>query len=297
MPAAIPAPRVAPEASRLIGDPAPVRPALSVEVIDRGREPRRLLRYGAAVAQRQRLHFETRWTTEAEFSGKRESTDRGPDTEAWLEIEVLAASADRLDCQVRFLRGESIGKHRKGGQSAEHRRALDWLRGPLVRFSADRRGVGDLPAFELPPAMDRDVDLDLAWYIASYTVRSVVPLPEEPVGIGARWRIGEEDRRAVSGRRITDLELTAVRGRRVELSVSRSFLVPPQLLSAQRSYVIGVSRIQSSSHGRAVLDLDRLHPVEWLVETQARLEGVGMIVAEEMPIGVLWSVSESGSGR
>jgi len=286
-----------PGASRLIGEPAPVRPALTLELIDAGGEPRRRLRYAAVAGRRQRVHFKSTLTTAVAFGGKRQSRERGPDTEAWLEIEVVAASPERLDCQVHFVRGESMVREGTEAFADLHRRSLEWLRGPLVRFSADRRGVTEVSPFELRPELGHDTDVDLAWVIASTAVRAVIALPDEPVGPGAHWRIDEEEHRTVSGRRTTDVELRAVRGRRVELALSRGFVVPPQLVGVQRTYLVGVSTMKAVSHGRALVDLDRLHPLEWQVETEATLDGEGQILGERLSTSDVWSISESGSGR
>jgi hypothetical protein len=295
--AAQPAPAAAPAASRLIGEPAPVQPAFEVKLLDAGAEPRRTLRYEVAPGMRQRVDAHLSATTQIRVSGLPFYVERGPNADSRLVVEVVAADGDRLSCQLRVERAEATySEGHESGFPRERRVSLDKLSGQAYPFATDRRGfvVPSMPE-HLP---DRDRDRDVAWAILQGTVRSVVPLPEEPVGLGARWQISEESRVGItlSGRMITELELRAIRGRRLELDMKQTIVTPPQLLHLRSDSVGGVSRCRSQSHGRLVIDLGLLAPVERASETEFEFDGALNRLSEALPLHLLVAVSESMSG-
>jgi hypothetical protein len=269
-------------ASRLIGDPAPDRPAVAVEVLDAGRAPRTLLRYEPRPGSRQRVHSRVTGRSEVEVSGRRAYSQPGIDTEAWFELVIVADRGDHLDCEVRVDRAEMIDWERAApGNLGQLRRSLDRLRGRTYRFSADRRGQVDAPLLDLP---ELEADRDLARSILVDAMHPEVVLPEVPIGPGARWRVETEERgqTMLTGRTVTELELIRVRGRRLELALARKLESPPQPLIAKATVLTGLSGVQSTSRGRAVVDLALLHPVEWESTTELKLE-----VAALSPDGLL----------
>jgi len=285
------APRAAepPFASPLIGEPAPPEPDLVLELVDPGREPRRPLRYGAGPGTRQRLRMKMRGGNEIFIGGRRALSQQDAVTDVWFSTEVEAAHGDRLDCQIRFDRAETIDWERFApGRAHEYRRAVAGLDGQRYRFTADRRGFVELPPLELAP--DRDSDRDVVRATLESSVRSLVVLPAEPVGVGARWRTIEDDRGRMyflSGRVRSEVELVAVRGRRIELSMSRSFDLPSQPVPQDRPLVLGFHGIQLESSGRAVIDLDLLHPVEMEGKVEYQIDGTQMQLTEQTPLRVV----------
>ena len=78
-----------PVASRLIGQPAPPEPGHAVELLDPGREPRRLLRYTASRGARQRVHLRGSGGSDVDIGGRRAYSANDVVTDAWFEIEVV----------------------------------------------------------------------------------------------------------------------------------------------------------------------------------------------------------------
>lgn len=289
-----------PMATPLIGEPAPVRPVLSVKLIDPGREPRRPLRYTSAPGTRQRVHLEATGNTDVEIGGLRSYSQQDADTDAWYTIEVVAARGDQLECEVAFERAEVIDWTRYvPGRINDLRRPLDLLRNYRYRFTVDRRGIANLPMFELPPELDTDRDRDLVWAITTEAARAEVALPDEPVGVGARWLTDEDDRgrMIVAGRWTNEIELVAIRGQRLELAIKREYQVPPQLLRLEARTVTGVSTTKSLARGHAVVDLGRLQPIEWRSETEFEFAGLAAELTEQTTIRVKVASSEGMSNR
>jgi hypothetical protein len=277
--------RAAPRASKLIGQPAPAEPDRVVELIDPGREPRRPLRYTARPGTRQRVHLEASLRGETQLSGRRAVGTSPQASEAWFIVSIVGARADRLECEIRFERASAVDLEQftVAGFGAE--RTLDRLPGHAFRFTMDRRGFVALPPLRLPPDLDVDRDRDHVRDILERSVRAMVMLPAEPIGVGARWRTVAEDRGQfnVAGQLSTDVELVAVRGQRMELKLRQAYVVPRQhaFLGIQ---FLGVSSARSQSSGRAVVDLSLVHPIEAQSRTELQYEGVLLLLSEQFPL-------------
>ena len=283
-------------ASRLIGEGAPSRPLHAVQTLDVGREPRRLLRYSARRGARQRVHLRGGGGSDVEIAGRRVYTQQEVVNEAWFEIEVMNADADRLDCELRFERADTLDMEHFDPKRTVPRHTLDRLPGHAYRISMDRRGFVTMPALELPPEIDRDTDRDLFWSILEDAAWSVVALPAEPVGARARWRITDEDRGRMPGMvgsLSTAIELVSVDGDRLELSVARGFEIPPQAMSMTSAGISGVSRVEFSSKGRAVIDLALLQPVQWQTLTRFVMDGVWIEPDEQYPLRIVGQGQET----
>ena len=296
---AAPVPRFA---SRLIGEPAPHEPELGVALIDAGREPRSLLRYTAERGARQRVHIQGNGTSDLHVGGRLVYSQTEAATDAWFDVHVVAADADRIECAIRFERALTTDWEKfRPGRATELRRPLDHLGDHVYRFSMDRRGFVRLPPLELPPEMDVDGDRNITWTLLEEAVRSIVMLPAEPVGIGARWRSVEEERGRIlmAGRLSTEVELVAQRGRRLELQVSYTFLVAPQLLdlNTDPGALSGVSRIQSAVRGGAAVDLGLFQPVDLQIRSRFQMDGVWLNRTERHPMRVVATGSQSLATR
>lgn len=296
---AAPAPRFA---SRLIGEPAPHQPELEVALIDAGREPRSLLRYTAERGARQRVHIKGAGTSDLHVGGRLVYSQTEAATEAWFDVHVVAADADRIECEIRFERALTTDWEKfRPGRATEMRRPLERLGDHVYRFSMDRRGFVRLPPLELPPEMDVDGDRNVTWTLLEEAVRSIVMLPAEPVGIGARWRSVEEDRGRIlmAGRLSTEVELVALRGRLLDLEISYTFIVAPQLLdlNTDPGALSGVSRIQSAVRGGAAVDLGLFQPVDLQIRSSFQMDGVWHNRTEKLPMRVVASGSQSLASR
>jgi len=285
-------------ASRLIGEPAPHQEEVTVALLDAGREPRSLLRYAAEGGARQGVHIKGSGTSDVQIGGRRVYSQTETATDAWFDVHVVAADADRIECEIRFERAVTTDWEKfQPGRATDMRRSLDRLAEYPYRFSMDRRGFVSMPPLRFPPELDVDGDRNMAWTIIEDAVRSIVMLPAEPVGIGARWRTVEEDRGRVNmiGRVSTELELVARRGRRLELQLSRTYIAPPQMLDVEAGAgaVSGLSRMQSSVRGRVVVDLGLLQPVEWVSRTEFQMDGAWLALTERLPMRVVATGFES----
>ena len=289
-------------ASRLIGEPAPHEPELAVALIDAGREPRSLLRYTAERGARQRVHIQGNGTSDLHVGGRLVYSQTEAATDAWFDVHAVAADADRIECEIRFDRALTTDWEKfRPGRATELRRPLDRLGDHVYRFSMDRRGFVRLPPLELPPEMDVDGDRNITWTLLEEAVRSIVMLPAEPVGVGARWRSVEEDRGRIlmAGRLATEVELVARRGRVLDLQVSYTFLVAPQLLDLDTGpgALAGASRVQSAVRGGAAVDLGLFQPVDLQIRSSFQMDGIWLNRTERLPMRVVATGSQSLTAR
>jgi len=290
-----------PMASRLIGEPANDRPArpVEVELIDPGREPRRLLRYEAVGGTRQRIDRRMNTVSHLLIGGRPWFSQDGPNLDASLEIEVVAAEPDRLDCELRVERAEDVSwRGFESGRRHERRISRERLKSFVYRFSMDRRGFVRAPIVALSRELDRDEDRDVTGRVVEDTVRSIAMLPAEPVGVGARWRYVEDHRIGLDelnlyGHTATEVEVRSMSGRRIDLATSHGFVLPAQVLLHRAGSVLGMSSGRSSWRGRAGLDLGFPHPLSWARKGDGQFDGDNVELADSFSLRVQVAVSES----
>jgi hypothetical protein len=256
------------------------------------------LRYTAGPGARQRVHLKTSLAHETHLAGRRVTSIPPQLSEAWFVVSAVAAQADRIECEIRFERAVTVDWEVLAADRVGSARTLARLPGHAFRFTVDRRGFVHLPPLRLPPALDVDSDRDLVRDILQRSVRTIVALPDEPIGAGARWRLVEEDHGQfnMAARVSTDLELVAMRGQRVDLKVARAYSIPPQNTFVDIQ-LLGFSRAQSESSGRAVVDLSLLHPIEARSRMALGVEGAVLVLAEEVPMRTVLTEAVSITAR
>ncbi|MFO0615555.1 MAG: hypothetical protein U0414_23380 [Polyangiaceae bacterium] len=165
-----------------------------LELVDAGQEPRRVLRYAAKRGDERTLQFSIRMRLQM-----RKNLDSGgwialPDLSAQPTLRVVSASS--TTARVRVTQGPvSAGAPpdpdpavRFGGKALTAENVADMGEGARKAFAKagaspfeldvagdGRFGAGNLMGGEGGPALVAGV--------------AVVPLPADPVGIGARWRV------------------------------------------------------------------------------------------------------------
>lgn len=156
--------------------PPPVR-VLSETVVTRGAEPHRLLRYTRSSAARRFTRAITATVTEIEDTRKKQPRSLPRVTQ---RFELRWKGADLLEVAVRkpeIGRGE-VDDRRYAGQQLRRFEAL--LVGKAATAVVDDRGrIGDIAGLDTPSHRE----------LAAALVDSIVPLPDVPVGVGARWRL------------------------------------------------------------------------------------------------------------
>jgi hypothetical protein len=275
----------------LIGEPAPAPPAVLIDLVEAGAEPRRILRYHPAAGTTQRGTASSQQTQDLLAAGRKLGTQRFPSTEIDFELLVGSTGSGRF---VGLLRLDGVRSDdpdsRLLGEPGDLERAVAALRETPIRLELDDRGIADPTALELPEDLGdvRDLVNALVRGVASTTI----PLPAEPIGEGAVWRQRKNDPTQfnLAGTSVTEYRLRRSSGDRLEIDVAIQMPTESQTLYLQPQQIIALSAGGSKATGAAVVALDRMLPVSSELAMDVRMEG-SYFTHEEQPLSVI------GKGR
>lgn len=281
----------------------PPRPAPKVTVDDPGQEPRELLR----------LHPTKGDVDELEMSvGIRMSMRNGmqnmpaipvPTTKTRLRAEVEDVGADGFSVRHAVEGVEVVSTPQtpemvvtKVKESVE----------PLTQYRAvmrmDERGAVLGGTVEIPrdlPAMVHQTMQQMTESLGQLAA----PLPEEPVGVGARWTaVHEIQQNGMKMRQTGHYSLLEREGDRLQLEVTIEQelldpnVSPPGMLGGSAR----VGRFDSSGHGSLDLDLARITPASMSVTVDLSMEMditvLGNSQHMEMDMGMDMDMVRSGAG-
>ena len=263
----------------LIGDPAPAEERFSARLLEPGGEPRRLLRYQVSAGDRQRGAFESESTMDVFTASRRLYTQRVPPTRTAFELTVESVDEDGFRCSLSIEEAESVDWERIApGRGAELRRSLTALRGHEVPLRYDQRGVPGPLEFELPDSIEEARGVALSVLRGAAT--SVISLPAEPVGPGARWEVSWRvpGMASMAGPLLMEYTLVSIRGDRLEIEVTMRLPTVHQPLEIRHNTITGYSGGGTVATGTARVDLRRLIPLEldtsMTIAIQGRILGV-----------------------
>lgn len=189
-PSSAPRPDLAPALTEAQADAIVALEATKVELLAPGAEPRRTLRYSAKAGARSRLRLE--YDVAMVQSSRDEDTSSRPVPGLSLDVTV-SRTTKGFGLKVEGARATPVGDAEKL-LAEEVAPLLESLSGKsgAVEFSARGIGAGS-------PSRPKGLELEALqiWSSLDETARDLTPpLPEEPVGRGARWRASYRLRRA-----------------------------------------------------------------------------------------------------
>ncbi len=203
----------------------------TVELLEAGKAPRKALRTTFEAGAKQSLRVESHWTVSSLYGPLISTTAVMPSLVYELETEAKEASDEgaRFDFRVT----EVTAKSSKGVKPAETegvKKAAGSLKGVTGSFSINARGIVEQFAIDAPS----DASLlasDLIDQIKQAIRLSSLPLPEEPVGKGAKWTATQViEQRTAKISHTSTFELVGVKGERVRATSTHAAETPKQQL-------------------------------------------------------------------
>jgi hypothetical protein len=233
----------------------------AVELLDAGKAPRKALRTTFEAGAKQLLRVET---------DSKLSTLYGPmiSTKAVMpslvyELETEAKKASDEGAQFDFRVTKVTAKSRKGVKPAQveaAKKVAASLKGVTGSFSINARGMVEELAIDAPS----DASLlasDMIDQIKQAIRLSSLPLPEEPVGKGAKWTATQViEQRTARIRHTSTFELTGVKGERVRATSTHTAETPKQKLKLPGGASFELHELDFSGESKGAWRLNQLGP-------------------------------------
>jgi Family of unknown function (DUF6263) len=245
-----------------IADARPTQEQLpAVEVLRDGSEPREALRLAppagasAQVAMTLRLGIEQ--------SGASDASLEAPPIRATIDT-ALQDTTPTGDFHATFAY-PSFDVLRGGGASASQRRSVERTLAPFDGLSGELtvtpRGELVDSNLEIPPTADTEAT-QLLTQIGDQFRDLTIPLPETPVGVGARWRATTQLRlNGIETRQVNEYRLKKRTGTTLELDVQGTQTARRQTIESG-NVTLRVKSYKTTFRGTTTIDLTRLLPVE-----------------------------------
>jgi hypothetical protein len=203
----------------------------TVELLDAGKAPRKPLRVTFEAGAKQSLRVESDWTVETVYGPMIKMAAVMPSLVYELETEAKEASEEgaRFDFRVKSITAKS-NKGVKPAQVENANKVGESLEGVTGSFSINARGMVEALAIDAPS----DASLlasDMIDQIKQAIRLCSLPLPEEPVGKGAKWTATQViEQRTAKIKHASTFELVDVKGERVRATRTHAAETPKQKL-------------------------------------------------------------------
>lgn len=248
-PPAPPAPEVAPRGPQTLPDVTD-EDARLVVLLDPGAEPRRRLRYRPRAGARHELALTSRVEMAMSSAGHRMFGTTGS-TQIRLALTPRPAVADRITYALEVL------ELKVPSYDPLHRDAQPDLAGETGTFVATDRGLileQHLPFRDAAPEVRSELQLEDLLYA----------LPEEPVGVGARWEVRMVTiRNGMTMQLLETHELVELDDAGAVTRFAQRFTGPPQLVPELAQHPLNVFELvamTSQGAGELHLAFDRPAP-------------------------------------
>lgn len=259
------------EASKLV-DLSPAAHG-GFELLDAGGEPRATLRLKPSAGQRELLASTLTMRVALLGRGLPPVDQRLPPVEQRTQLEVTELGPETIAARFRF-EGVAIASNQSTPEIAARLRASSQaVAGWTETKQLSTRGGFVDGALAVPEDADEQLRKSLMHTGESLAIL-FARLPEEPVGVGARWKYSHRlDSQGLELERTVHVRLAAREGDRVTLELELiQRCLSERFTRAGLPGEVEVRSFDSRGSGEVVLELDKLVPVEGHVELATKLD-------------------------
>jgi hypothetical protein len=251
----------------------PPPPELSVALVDPGEAPLEALRYAIPPDTVMQSLLEVR-TIEIEVEGSEESTDNFgimPGLQLRLHAGPTVSLPKGNRYVLRIAKAESIVPEGVSeNQMQEVEEGVRALQGTRGRFDVNEQGI--VVDADVPWAQGQErIHPRVAILIGNVrSALATIPLPKEPVGIGAVWEVRRPLR--IWSARVTQLtryELTDRVGNRFRVAITVRQTAAPQVADLNPKLEMHVRSYEMRGRGHALADLGFPLALEAVVESSS----------------------------
>lgn len=234
----------------------------SLALVDPGAEPRRPLRFHPTTGTTEQVRMTMGMASQMAMGGTTMPAMKIPPMILDLDLEVLEVEADG-DIRYRFTiadtgvgAGQDLGADVVAAMSA----AMQPLEGTSGEVTVSPTGVSRgatlTPSAGADPQMVADMRKSM--------VNASAPLPEEPVGVGARWTLTSDlDEGGLQLQQVASYELVELTDTTITLRVDVQQSAEPQEFAPDGlppGATAKLSHMRSKGSGSTVLQFDRVMP-------------------------------------
>ncbi|HHH29983.1 MAG TPA: hypothetical protein ENK57_16785 [Polyangiaceae bacterium] len=288
----------APEPFSADPDPAPGAakqaplPPPKLTLLSDGAEPKKALRLAAKVGHTEKMRMAMRMSIGMEMGGKKAPPSNLPPMLMDMDLEVADDRGDRL--RYDFVLSDTAVPATEGIPPKVVKvlaQALGTLKGMKGHAFVTRRGFTQDAKIAMPGTVDAQTQQVVQGM--EQALRQIsAPLPEEPVGVGATWRVVTHlSQNGVSLKETATYELKKMVGDRVELGVQLEQSAPKQKVKSPVGVTVDLLSLHSSGGGDMSLKLDRIAPVTSQLSLDSAVamalpENKTMKMSSKMAIGI-----------
>ena len=260
-----------------------------VTIIDKGKEPRRLLRYRPKKGQQEKLELTLETTSEEAGINKRPATTQGSTFRLHL-LHNDGSKPGKLSYTIKILECEpNFGDTVPAAQKTAVTKIMADLKGITGRIEMSDRGVATDVSLN-PGDVSDDVKAVVA-ELESSLGTNIFVLPTARVGVGALWK---HERPIESFGAITDqvanYELVALDGDTVKVKVITKDTAKDQVAKIGKGLEMKLLEGQGKLEGEVTLSLLHIAPVEGAFNGENKTK----MQLGSRPEKVIKSVSKSG---
>lgn len=241
--------------------PKPLPPP-KLTLLDEGAEPRKPLRLSAKVGHAEKMRMAMQMSIGMEMDGKKAPASNLPPM--LMDMDLVVADDRGEQLRYDFVLSDTAVPATPGVPPELIKvleQALGTLKGMKGHAVVTRRGLTKDTEIAMPGKVDAQTQQVVQGM--EQALRQIsAPLPEDPVGVGARWQVVTHlSQNGVSLKETATYELQKVEGDRIELGIQLSQTAPKQKVKSPVGVTVDLLSLSSKGGGGMSLKLDRIAPV------------------------------------
>jgi hypothetical protein len=242
-----------------------------VKLLEAGAEPRKALRLHPAPGDKQSVTMTTKIGMDIS-AGEKQQAVKLPSMTLTLEATVKSVSANGDIAYETVISDMSAAEAPESGETPDAMKtAMDSIKGVKGAETMSNRGLTKSSSMKLPAA-SADPQVRAAFsQLLSGGLSGGIPLPEEPIGPGAKWEVKRHTKaQGISQDHTSTYELVAIEGERLTVKTTATRQAPVQKIQnpAMRGMQVEVTKLTGSGDGSMTFDLTKVMPLEAAMDMQ-----------------------------
>jgi hypothetical protein len=238
-----------------------------IKLVDAGTEPRKPLRLHPRAGDKQTVVTTSQSGMEMEAEGQEIPTKAQPGMKSTIEVMVKnVASSGDITYEAVLSGIEAVDENGDMGSDADKMKAVfEAMKGIKSTATVSDRGIEQSSRTEAPPGSDPKFRQSVAQMKDSVMPDLVVNLPEEAVGVGAKWTTTEKSKmQGISIEEITTAEIVSIEREVVTLKVTLVQTAPPQTVSSpgMPGLKLNMTQLDGTGGGSVTFDLGQTMPTK-----------------------------------